>query len=89
MLAVSIPNFATSSVLVDTATKCLATADSSFRASRHQRRAVPAFVRVSTVVKVFEQTTKRVSAGSRSRVHSAMSVPSTFETKRQLSSRSL
>ena len=42
-----------------------------------------ALVIVSSVVKVFEETTKSVSAGSRSRVASAKSVPSTLETKRK------
>jgi hypothetical protein len=36
---------------------------------------------VSSVVKVFEETMNSVSAGSRSRVASAKSVPSTLETK--------
>ncbi len=87
MFAVSMPKSATCSALVDTATKCLATAASSPSAARHQRRAVRALVSVSSVVKVFEQTTKSVSAGSRSRVASAKSVASTLETKRKLRSR--
>ena len=88
MLSVSIPNSATPSALVETATKCLATADSSppSPASTHSR-AVRALVIVSSVVKVFEETMNRVSAGSRSRVASAKSVPSTLETKRKLISR--
>ena len=84
------PNFATSSALVETATKCLATACSSpERARRHQSRAVWALVIVSSVVKVLEETMNSVSAGSRSRVASAKSVPSTLETKRKVMSRSL
>ena len=47
-----------------------------------QSRAVRAFVSVSIVVKVFETTTKGVVSGSRSRVASAKSAPSTFETNR-------
>ena len=43
-----------------------------------------ALVMVSSVVKVLEETMKRVSAGSRSRVASAKSVPSTLETKRKV-----
>ena len=68
MFAVSIPNFATSSALVETATKCLATAFSSppSRASS-QARAVAALVIVSSVVNVFDETMNSVSAGSRSR----------------------
>ena len=50
-------------------------------------RAVVAFVIVSSVVNVFEQTMNSVSAGSRSRVASTKSVPSTFETKRNVMSR--
>jgi len=42
---------------------------------------------VSSVVKVLEAMTKRVSAGSRSRTDSAKSVPSTLETKRKVMSR--
>ena len=48
-------------------------------------RAVCALVIVSSVVKVFEETMNSVSAGSRSRVASAKSVPSTLETKRKVS----
>ena len=83
------PNFATSSALVETATKCLATASSSSSAASSQSRAECALVIVSSVVNVFEETMNSVSAGSRSRVASAKSVPSTFETKRKVSSRSL
>jgi len=57
-------------------------------ASDHSR-AVWALVIVSSVVKVFEEITNRVSSGSRSRVSSAKSVPSTLETKRKLISRRL
>ncbi len=49
-----------------------------------QARAVWALVIVSSVVKVFEETMNSVSAGSRSRVASAKSVPSTLETKRNV-----
>jgi hypothetical protein len=88
MFSVSIPNFETSSALVETATKCLAIALSSPpRPPSTQSRAVRALVMVSSVVKVFDEITKRVSAGSRSRVASAKSVPSTLETKRKVISR--
>ncbi len=61
------PNVATSRALVDTATKCLAMpAWSPPRCASIQLRAVRALVMVSTVVNVFEETMKRVSAGSRS-----------------------
>ena len=42
---------------------------------------------VSWVVKVFDETMKSVSAGSRSRVASAKSVPSTFDTNRNVRDR--
>ena len=53
------------------------------------RARVCALVIVSSVVKVFDETMKSVSAGSRSRVASAKSVPSTLETKRNVMARSL
>jgi hypothetical protein len=40
-------------------------------------------------VKVFEETMKSVSAGSRSRTASAKSLPSIFETNRNVIDRSL
>ena len=83
------PNFATSTALVETATKWLRTADSSFSRSRSQARAVRALFMVSSVVKVFEATTKSVSAGSKSRTASTKSVASTFETKAKRIERSL
>ncbi len=83
------PNLATSAALVDTATKCLATARSSRSAARLHARAARALARVSWVVKLFDETMKSVSAGSRSRVASTKSVPSTLETKRSVSRRSL
>ena len=89
MFAVSIPNLETSASLVETATKCLAIAASSPRAARVHWRAVRALVIVSRVVKVFEATMKSVSAGSRSRVASQKSVPSTFDTNRNVIDRSL
>ena len=52
-------------------------------ASAHSR-AVWALVIVSRVVKVFDETMNSVSAGSRSRVASTKSVPSTLETKRKV-----
>ena len=70
MFAVSMPNFETSAALVETATKCLATAAGSLSFRSDQARAVCALVIVSMVVKVFELTTKSVSAGSRSWVFS-------------------
>ncbi len=69
MFSGSMPNSATPFALVETATKCLATAPSpavgpSPRSS--QSRAAAALVRVSSVVKVFELTTNSVVVGSRS-----------------------
>ena len=80
MLSVSIPNSATFSALVETATKCLAMADSSVSELRAQSRADRALVIVSSVVNVLEETMNRVSAASRSRVASTKSVESTLET---------
>ena len=54
---------------------------------RSTSRAEWALVMVSRVVKVLEATRKRVSSGSRSRVASTKSVPSTLETKRKVRSR--
>ena len=90
MLAVSMPNLETLAALVETATKCLATAFASPpKPLSDQSRAVWALVIVSSVVNVFEETMNSVSAGSRSWVASAKSVPSTLETKRKVSARSL
>ncbi len=82
----SIPKARTSASLVETATKCFATASSPSRSTSHWR-AARAFVKVSVVVKVFEDTMKRVSAGSRSARAWARSVGSTFETNRNRRSR--
>ena len=87
MLAVSMPNLLTASALVETATKCLATAASSPSAASDQSRAEPALVIVSRVVKVLEEMMNSVSSGSRSWVFSAKSVPSTLETNRKVRSR--
>ena len=54
-----------------------------------QSRAVVALVIVSRVVKVLELMMNSVSAGSRSRVASQMSLPSTLDTKRHSMRRSL
>ena len=87
MLSVSMPNSATRSALVDTATKCLAMADSSPSWSITQARADLALVSVSSVPKVLDDTMKSVSSADRSRVASAKSVESTLETKRKTRSR--
>src|SRR5271157_2688090 len=87
MFEASMPNFVTSCALVDSATKCRATAAGSFKVPRTQSRAVCALVIVSRVVKVFEATMNKDSAGSRSRVASKKSVPSMLETKRKVRSR--
>src|SRR2546429_7007587 len=69
MLAVSMPNFATSAALVDTATKCLATARSSRSVRSVHSRALRAFVIVSSVVKGLrrhdEQRLRRVEVARR------------------------
>ena len=87
MFSVSIPNAATASAFVETAAKWRAIADSSPSAASVHSLAVVAFRMVSSVEKVFDETMNRVSAGSRSRVASAKSVPSTFETNRNVRSR--
>jgi hypothetical protein len=90
MFSGSMPNPRTFSALVDTATKCAATAASSPpRPASSQSLAVRALVSVSIVPKVLELTMNRVSAGSRSRVASQTSAPSTLETKRNVRERSL
>src|SRR3954449_495301 len=87
---VSMPNFATASAFVDTATKCLATdLASPPRPAWDQARADQAFVIVSNAVKVLEQIMNSVSEGSRSRTASSKSLPSTFETNRNVMERSL
>ncbi len=86
----SMPNFSTSSLFVDTATKCFATDFSSPpRPLSSQDLAARAFVIVSRVVKVFEETTKRVSDGLRPLTASAKSVLSIFETNLNWRLRSL
>src|SRR6516225_1575198 len=60
MFSASIPNASTRSSLVETATKCFATASPLPSASTSQLLAEVALVSVSSVPKVFEQTTKSV-----------------------------
>jgi hypothetical protein len=82
MLAVSMPNPATSLALVDSATKCRATASLPARSlSSSQLRAERALVRVSWVVNVLDATMNSVRSGSRSATVSARWVPSTLDTK--------
>ena len=81
------PNSATLSRAVDTATKCLAIAPSvemplASREARNQSRAMRALVKVSRVVKVLEAMMNRVVSGSRSATVSAQSVGSMLEMKR-------
>jgi hypothetical protein len=83
MLAVSMPKLLTSAALVETATKCFATASSLPNFERAQARAECAFVIVSSVVNVFDAMMNSVSAASRSCVASAKSVASMFDTKRK------
>src|SRR5216683_6024605 len=89
MLAVSMPNFATRSALVDTATKCLATASSDPSADTTQSLADVALVSVSSVPNVLDEMMNSVSAASRSRTASAKSVESTLDTNRNVMSRVL
>ena len=89
MLSVSMPNSATSLALVDTATKCLATAASSPSSRTTQSRADRALVSVSIVPNVFEEMMNSVSSAARSLVASTKSVESTLDTNRKVMSRSL
>ncbi len=82
MFAGSMPKSVTFSSAVDTATKCRSTAASSPSPATSQSRALRAFVSVSIVPNVFDEMMNSVVAGSRSRVASATSAPSTFETNR-------
>ena len=72
---------ATASALVETATKCLATAASRRALAAARPRAEPALVMVSWVVKVLEATMNSVRAGSSPARVSARCAPSTLETK--------
>src|SRR6185437_1894631 len=87
MFAVSIPNAATFSALVDTATKWFATASSDPSADTTQSRADVALVSVSSVPNVLDEMMKSVSSAARSRTASAKSVESTLDTKRKVISR--
>ena len=83
MFSGSIPNAETSVALVETATKCRATAvESPPQAATSHSRALRALVIVSCVVKVFDEMMKSVVAASSPAVASLKSVPSTLETKR-------
>ncbi len=75
------PKPATALALVETATKCFATARSSPSRSTSQARAEAALVMVSCVVKVLEATTNSVRAGSSPARVSARCAPSTLDTK--------
>jgi hypothetical protein len=88
MFAVSMPNCETRSALVDTATKCLATA-SSPSADTTQSRAEAALVSVSSVPNVFDEMMNSVSPGARSLVASTKSVESTLDTNRNVMSLSV
>ena len=83
MLAGSMPNSSTASVggHGDEVAGHGARRRSPSPSSSHWRAAA-ALVRVSRVVNVFEQTTNRVSAGSRSWVLSYRSTGSMFDTNR-------
>ncbi len=75
------PNSVTASVLVDRATKCLATAERSPSSSKSHLRADLALVSVSCVVKVLLATVNSVVSGLTVFNVSARWVPSTLETK--------
>ena len=84
MFSTSMPNFATSAALVESATKCLATAASLPSLPTSHSRAESALVIVSWVVKVLEATMKSVCSALTSRSVSARWVESTLETKKHL-----
>ena len=86
MFSTSMPKRATSWAFVETATKCLAIASVDAKLERIQFLALFALVIVSWVVNVFEAMMKSVSAGSSPRSVSQRWNPSTFETKKHLSS---
>ena len=77
----SIPKAATASALVETATMWRATAPSP-RASVSQSRTTWALAMVSRVVKVLDDTTTRVVAGSRPERARSASAPSTLAMNR-------
>ncbi len=81
------PNAPTATAFVETAAKCRATAASLPSAPTSHARAALAFRMVSIVVNVLDETITSVSSGARSRVASTKSVPSTFETNRNVMSR--
>jgi hypothetical protein len=83
------PNLLTASPLVETATKCFATAASEPSSSRTQRRAVAALVMVSSVVKVLDEMMNNVSSAASPSTASVKAAPSTFATKRKVIARSL
>ena len=87
MFAVSMPNLATPSALVESATKWRAMPSSAPIAASVHRRAAAAFVIVSSVVNVLEAMMNSVSCGSRPWVALAKSAPSTLATKRTVRSR--
>src|SRR5665213_2316791 len=74
------PKACTLSSAVESAQKCLPTAASPKALTIHAR-AVLAFVSVSIVVKVLDATMNKVVAGFRPFNLSAISAPSTFDTK--------
>src|SRR5262249_57682419 len=81
MLAVSIPNADTFSAFVDTATKCFATALGSPPSPlSDQSRVLCALVVVSSVVRVFDETTDSFSAGLRSPLPSTTYCRPTFHS---------
>src|SRR3569623_1594603 len=77
----SMPKAATACALVESATKCVASAASSLARAKNHVRALWALVRVSWVVKVLEAITNSVVSGSSRRRVSLMCVPSILETK--------
>ena len=83
--ASSMPNSAAADRLVVTAKTCWPMVDSVTPPAISHARARWALVSVSSVVKVFEQTTRSVVSGLRSRTTTSRSWGSTFEIKCVLS----
>src|SRR6478609_9838488 len=81
MFSEAIPNSVTALVLVETATKCLATSPLPFDLSRNHCFADSAFVIVSCVVNVLEAMMNKVVSALRCFTVSTKCVPSTLETK--------
>src|SRR5436190_16412750 len=82
----SMPNFVTSSSLVESATKCLAMNSGFLADLRNHSLAVAALVQVSAVVNVLLAMRNMVVSGTECLRASAIWVPSILETKNNVKS---